>query len=126
MSAQVTVTLPNDLFDRALVWANQSHRPLSEFLAETIEVSLGPFGEAPISIDEWSNEDVLVALDFQLPPEDDRRLSHLLARKREDDLAASEDSELRRLMTIYQQRLLRKSVALREAVRRGLRESPSP
>jgi predicted DNA-binding protein len=126
MSAQVTVTLPNDLIERAQVWADQSGRPLADFLAETIEVSLTPFGAAPVPVGEWTNEDVLAALDFQLPPEDDGRLSDLLSRQREDGLSTTEAIELRRLMTMYQENLLRKSVALREAVRRDLRKSPAP
>ena len=126
MSAQVTVTLPNELLDRAQVWANQSGRPLSEFLADAIEISLAPFGEVPMPTDEWTDEEVLAALDFQLPPADDGRLSHLLARQCDEALSASESADLRRLMAMYQQSLLRKSVALREAVRRGLRQSPAP
>ena len=126
MNAQVTVALPSDLVERAQVWADQSGRPLADFLAETIEVSLIPFGAAPMSIGEWTNEDVLAALDFQLPPEDDGRLSGLLSRQHEEGLSTAEALELRRLMTMYQQSLLRKSVALREAVSRGLRESPAP
>lgn len=126
MSAQVTVTLPNDLLDRAQVWADQTGRPLAEFLAETIEVSLVPFGQVPIPVGEWTDDDVLAASDFQLPREDDRRLSQLLAHQCEEALSTAEALELRRLMTIYQQRLLRKSVALREAVRRGLRQAPAP
>ena len=86
MNAQVTVTLPNDLVDRAQVWADQSGRPLADFLAEAIEVSLIPFGAAPMPVAEWSNEDVLATLDFQLPPEDDERLSDLLSHQREEGL----------------------------------------
>jgi len=126
MSEQVTVTLPNDLFDRAQVWANQSGRPLAEFLAETIEVSLIPLGEAPSQINQWTNDKVLETLDFQLPHEDDQRLSNLLARQCDEAISANEALELRQLMTLYQRNLLHKSVALREAVRRGLRQAPKP
>jgi len=126
MSEQVTVTLPNELFNRAQVWAEQRGRSLADFLAETIEVSLIPLGEAPGQIDKWTNEKVLEALDFQLPSEDDKRLSELLALQCDETISANEAHELRQLMAVYQQSMLCKSVALREAVRRGLRQAPLP
>ena len=126
MSEQVIVTLPDELLQRAQVWANQTGRPLEDFLAESIEASLGPFGESPIPADHWSDEDVLATLDFELPREDDERLTQLLNQQRGDSLSEQDAVELRRLMTVYQERLLRKAVALREAVRRGLRSAPAP
>ena len=123
MSTQVTVTLPDDLWECAQLWANYSGRPVSEFLAEAIELSVLPLGEAPKPINEWTDEEVLATADTQLPAGVDERLTELLAAQREANLSHDQRDELHRLMLLYQERLLRKAIALCEAVRRGLRES---
>ena len=126
MSAEVTLTLPDGLFERAQLWANQTDRPVADFLMETIEASLLPLGQAPSPIAEWTNGEVLSAVDSHLSPDDDQRLSDMLARRREGSLSGPEATELHRLMFVYQEGLLRKAMGLREAVRRGLREAPEP
>ena len=85
-----------------------------------------PLGQAPPPVTEWANGEVLSATESQLPLEDDRRLSELLACQRDGCLSEPEVAELHRLMLLYQEGLLRKAMALREAVRRGLREPLEP
>ena len=124
MNANVTVSLPDELILKAEAWAKQSGRELSEFLAETIEASLVPFLANPESINDWSDADVLSVLEGQLPQTDDDRLSELLKQQNDNQLSILELAELRARMTNYQERLLMKSAALREAVKRGLRQPP--
>jgi hypothetical protein len=72
----------------------------------------------------WSDERVLANVDdpgFAMA--EDRRLSELLHRQQAGTLTTEERPELTALMEVYQTQLLRKSQALREAVRRGLRPS---
>jgi len=52
--------------------------------------------------------------------EDDRRLTELLQRQQAETLLVQEQAELASLMQVYQEGLVRKAEALREAVRRGL------
>jgi len=124
MSAEVTLTLNDTLFERARLWAQHSGRPVDEFLAEALELTLSPLGDAPHRPDMWSDDEVLSRCEANLGQSDDLRLSELLDRQRECQLSQAESAELKRLMTIYQEMLLRKAVALPEAVRRGLREPP--
>lgn len=124
MSAEVTLTITDTVFQRAQLWAQHSGRPVDEFLAETLELSLSPLGEAPKQAELWSDDEVLAGCDAKMVETDDLRLSELLAKQRESQLAESDAAELRRLMFIYQEGLLRKAVAIREAVRRGLRKPP--
>src|SRR5436305_1042580 len=128
MSTQVTVTLPEDVFARAQRLAVRAGRPVADVLAEAIELSLRPLGgpaaEPPPA--DWADEAVLAAADLELPPADDRRLSELLDRQQAGPLPPAEAAELTGLMQAYQEGLLRKAVALREAVRRGLRAPPAP
>lgn len=126
MSAVVTLTLPDTVLERAQIWAEHSGQPVTDFLTETIELSLVPLGQAPPPVTEWANGEVLAATESQLPLEDDQRLRELLACQRDGCLSEPKSDELHRLMLMYQEGLLRKAMALREAVRRGLREPLKP
>jgi hypothetical protein len=61
-----------------------------------------------------------------MTPVQDRRLSTLLHRQQTGELSDMERSEMLALMQVYLDGLLRKAQALREAVRRGLREPLEP
>jgi hypothetical protein len=129
MNAQITVTLPEEVFQRAERWAQRAGRPLADFLAETIALSLKPLGtptsqETPLT--DWSDDEVLAGADAVMPPAQDRRLSELLTRQQAGLLTPGEQTELTALMQIYQEGLLRKARALREGVRRGLRGPLQP
>lgn len=126
MSVVVTLTLPDTVLERARLWAERSGQPVADFLTETIEVSLLPLGQAPPPMTEWASGEVLSAAECQLSSDDDRRFSELLAGRREGCLSQPEVAELHQLMQLYQEGLLRKAMALREAVRRGLRQPPEP
>ncbi|MDZ7616615.1 MAG: hypothetical protein U1E05_06390 [Patescibacteria group bacterium] len=126
MSANITLNLPDTVLQRAQLWAEHSGQPVADFLTETIELSLAPMGHAPPPMTEWSDKDVLSATEMRLPSEDDDRLTELLDGQREGNLSESEAAELRRLMLLYQEGLLRKAMALREAVRRHLLEPLEP
>jgi hypothetical protein len=95
-------------------------------LADAIESSLLPLGNTPPAVEEWSNEEVLAAAESFMSSENDRRLSELLALQRESEINDEQRAELSRLMLLYQQGLVRKAVAAREAVQRGLREPVEP
>jgi hypothetical protein len=129
MSAQITVTLPDDVVKRAEILAQRSGRPVAELLAETIELSLRPLGtatDAERPITDWSDEEVLAAAGLQMSPRDDRRLSELLQAQQGGKLGTAETAELGGLMQVYQEGLLHKARALREAVQRGLRAGLEP
>jgi hypothetical protein len=129
MSAQVTITLSEDVLRRAELLAQRMGRPVADLLAESIELSLRPLG-APLNgdrpINAWSDEEVLAAADAMMAEADDRRLSELLDRQQADLLTGAERAELMGLMQVYQEGLLHKAQALREAVRRGLRGPLQP
>ena len=126
MNAPVTLNLPTELYLKAQAWAEQSGRPLAEFLTETIEASLLPFGPSPISLEDWNDQELLALIDIQLTASADQQLSELLARQQADQLTATELVRLSQLMVEYQHKLLLKSAALREAVKRGIASPPHP
>lgn len=128
MSTQITVDLSDETLKRAEWLATETGRPIGELLAETIELSLKPLTGSGngSSITNWSDDDVLAAADGQMSEADDRSLGELLDRQQAGLLNAPEQAELAALLECYQRGLLRKALALREAVRRGLREPLEP
>jgi len=121
---QVTITLPEDLYELARRWAVMTHRDVPETLTDILAsallpVKLVPSSERPVAV--LSDGDVVALTSAQMSEESGRRLSSLLDRQQEGKLTEVERRELAALMQIYDQLWVRQSEALAEAVRRGLR-----
>ncbi len=124
MNTQVTLTLPEELYEYARRWATITQRDLPEMLTDALSIVLTPVYTTPRlerPVSSLSDEDVLALSKAQMRPAEGRRLSELLEKQREGKLAGSERSELLALMQVYNQLWIRQSEALAEAVRRGLR-----
>jgi predicted transcriptional regulator len=129
MSTEITLTLPDDVLRKAQMLAQRSRRPVGEVLAEALELSFNPVATPAISetpMASWSDVRVLAAVDAHLSESDDARLGELLNRQQAGLLTPGERVETAELMEKYQDGLLRKARALREAVRRGLRDPLQP
>lgn len=125
MSAQITFTLSDPVYDRARRLSQVTGRSLQDILADTLDLSLPSLSSpaqiiAPASM--LSDQDVLKLADMQLTVSQDQRLSELLERQQAELLTDAARAELSGLMQVYQTKLLQKAQALHEAVRRGLRE----
>jgi hypothetical protein len=123
MSTQVTITLTDDVYQKADRFARLANRDLASVLADTIQssipnISAAATSLAPISL--LSDPDVLALTELQMVPVEDLRLSELLDRQQADMLTDGDRSELELLMQTYQEGLLRKATALSEAVKRKL------
>ena len=126
---QVTVTLRDDVYERAKRLAQLTGQDISMILSTTLEASLTSLESEPAArpVEEMSNAEVLMLAESGMHQAQDRRLSFLLNKQREDQtLTDSERAELQTLMQIYQVGTLRKAQALAEAVRRGLRQPLTP
>lgn len=125
MSTQITITLPDEIYQRAELFARLANRDVASVLADTIQLSI-PSVRANVldlePISDLSDEQVFALTELQMEPDQDARLSELLDRQQEGLLAEDERLELQALMQIYQEGLLRKATALSEAVKRGLME----
>jgi CopG-like RHH_1 or ribbon-helix-helix domain, RHH_5 len=129
MAARVVVTLPDDVYRRVEQLAQLTNRDVADLLADTITLSLTPLDLSSRSVQavtSLSDEDVLALTELQMLPAQDRRLSALLQKQQAQALSDPERAELLALMQVYQEGLLRKAQALREAVRRGLRTPLEP
>jgi predicted transcriptional regulator len=129
MSMNVTLSLSDEIYRRAEQLARLTGRDLPAVLADTLAVSLSLLGpaaapEGPLS--EASDGEVLALSELTMESVQEQRLSVLLDRQQTGELRADERVELIALMQVYQEGLLRKAQALREAVRRGLRGPLEP
>ena len=123
MSTQITITLPDEVYQRAERFARLANRDIASVLADTIQLSIpaiSPEAAALEPISTLSDEQVIALTQLQMEPEQDARLSDLLDRQQSGILTETERKELQTLMQIYQEGLLRKATALSEAVKRGL------
>lgn len=118
MSTEITLTLPEPVYRSAERLAEGAQRPVQNVLAELLSEALAAWEEKPIiALDDG---ELLQLCDLQMKPEQSQRLSELLERQRERQLADDERPELWALMRIYEHALVRKSEALAEAAKRGL------
>jgi hypothetical protein len=123
MSTQITITLPDDLYQRAEMFARLANRDVASVLADTIQLSMPPIRSEVLDLQpvtDISDEQVLALAELQMEPDQDIRLSQLLDRQQSGLMTDNERLELQALMQIYQEGLLRKATALSEAVKRGL------
>lgn len=129
MSTSVVLTLPDEVYQRAERLAQLTGRPIADTLADALELflpSVSPFSTSGKPVTELTDEDVLALTELQMTPQQDETLSALLHTQQAGELADTERTELCALLQLYQEGLLRKAQALREAVRRGLHEPLEP
>jgi hypothetical protein len=125
MSTQITITLPDEIYQRAERFARLANRDVASILVDTIQLSIPPVsGDVTDleSVSVLSDEQVLMLTELQMESEQDARLSELLDRQQSGTLTEDDSSELQTLMQVYQEGLLRKATALSEAVKRMLIE----
>ncbi|BAZ68100.1 hypothetical protein NIES4106_28590 [Fischerella sp. NIES-4106] len=123
MSTQITITLPDEVYQRAERFARLANRDIASVLADTIQLSIPPIRADILDLEPvstLSDQQVLALTELQMESEQDARLSELLDRQQAGLLIEDERLELQTLMQIYQEGLLRKATALSEAVKRGL------
>lgn len=125
MSTQVTITLPDEIYQRAQRFAHLANRDVVSVLTDSILRSIPAIREEALTlppISSLADDEVIALTQLQMEPEQDRQLSLLLDRQQNGSLLESERLDLQNLMQIYQEGLLRKATALSEAVKRGLIE----
>lgn len=97
METQVTVTLPEGVYQRAELLAQLTDRDVTDVLADTIKLSLSPLNlHSKVSkpIAALSDEEVLSLAELQMDESQDRRLSTLLNKQGAGKLTEAEQNEL--------------------------------
>jgi hypothetical protein len=129
MSVQVTLTLPDELYETATRWAALTRHDLTDTLTDALYVALSPRNILPAQdkpLSALSDAEVIALCGTDANAEPARRVNELLEKQREGALKSREQQELVALMQEYDRLWLRQSEALAEAVRRGLHASLEP
>ena len=128
MSTEVKITRPDDVFRRAEHLAELTHRDVEEVLTDALRLSLAHVAAEVVSsppVSSLSDDEVVALANSQMERARNRRLVALQRKLGAGTLRDEEHSELQGLVHVYQDGLLRKAQALREAVHRGLIERPA-
>lgn len=116
MVRPVTININEEIERSARAVAARTGRRLEDVLAEWLNRYL-----ADMPLDTLPDSRVLELSSAQMPDDQQRELSELLARSREGELDERARARLDELMQAYRQALKRKAEALQVAVKRGLR-----
>ena len=127
MSVEITLTLPEPTFANAQLFGQATRQPVSDVLADAL-AAIFPLAEdrpelfAAPDVAALSDSEVARLAGLKMDAAQNRRLGRLQTTGKAQGLSNAERYELSALLRIYQIGQLRKSEALAEAVRRGLRE----
>lgn len=114
MSRQVTIEISDEVASRASRVAEQTRRRVEDVLLQSLTTDM--------PVEDLPDSEVLALADLTLALEQQYTLSELLGLNSEDQLDGEQKARLDELIRLYEHGLLRKSQALRVAVKRGLRE----
>lgn len=122
----ITINLPESLVESAQRLGKATARELSNVLVDTLEIVLPTFNNLPeisnyAEISHLLDSEVIELANLKMDAVQNQRLGQLQAKGKNTGLTEAEGYELLVLMSIYQMGQLRKSMALAEAVKRGLR-----
>lgn len=101
---EVTLHLPDTLYERARQWAAVTHQDLDVALTDALDVMLSALpapAEMDAPIESLTDEAVLAEVRVRLPVERGQRLSELAARRREGSLPEDEQQEFVALAQLY-------------------------
>ena len=128
---QITIDLPDNLVESAQRLGTATARNLSDILADTLEIVLPVFNNlsgtsSQKEISHLLDTEVIELANLKMDAFQNQRLGDLQAKGKSTGLTEAEGYELFVLMSIYQIGQLKKSMALAEIVKRGLREPLLP
>ena len=128
---QITIDLPVSLVESAQCLGKATARELSEVLSDSLEIILPTFNSLSavgnhLEVSHLLDSEVIELADSKMDAVQNQRLGELQAKGKNTGLTEAEGYELLVLISIYQMGQLRKSIALAEAVKRGLREPLIP
>lgn len=123
MVMQITVSIPDNVYQRAKILADMIDDNIETILSMMLELSLPRFVpnlDLSISVDQLSDVDLLSATKLRLISEQSERHSQLLYDQQNSTLTAVEEHELKTLNHVYELGIVYQSQAYAEAVKRGL------
>lgn len=122
---EVTISLPEKVFANVKNFASKTHRRIDEVIVEKIEREFSvDTEELERPLANCSDEEALALANMKMSEAENRRMSELSDKQREETISPLERNELDALFRVYQVGNLRKSQGIYEAVKRGLIKTP--
>ncbi|MBZ0279374.1 MAG: hypothetical protein K8L97_01455 [Anaerolineae bacterium] len=124
MSIQLTVTLPDRVYERIKRLAELTGRDVQDTLAETLDGLLPPLSSEMDTrpIEKLTDSELIRVSEQMMDEMQSARMSALLYKQQAEPITEAERAELQMLMDVYETGQIRKAKALAEAVKRGLRQ----
>ena len=127
MAIEIKLTLPENIIENAKQFGAVTQQEVESVLTDALELLWPTFNDLPAKqdyppIDTLSDEVVNSLADAKMDKTQNERLGFLQEKGKTATLTIGERYELMALLQIYQLGQLRKSEALAEAVKRGLRK----
>lgn len=131
MTIELTIKLSEQIVECAKNLADSTQRDVDTVITDTLEMllptleNLSKNGFAS-SLSQLSDEEILSLANVKMDTRQNQRLGQLQSQGKISGLTQAEQYELATLIQIYQMGQLKKSEALAEAVKRGLKKPLSP
>lgn len=122
---EISVKLPDELYRGISNLAKTKKTSVSRIIKNAVKKSVAEETETlerPLS--DCSDEEVLALANMRMSEAENRRMSELLDRQREETITPLERNELDTLFRVFQFGNLRKAQGIYEAVQRGLIKTP--
>lgn len=122
---EISVKLPNNLYEDVSHLARAKKKSMAEIIKNAVRKAVieeSQTLERPLA--DCSDEEVLALANMKMSAAENRRMSELLDRQREEKITPLERNELDVLFRVYQVGNFRKAQGIAEAVRRGLIKTP--
>jgi hypothetical protein len=131
MTIELTINLPEQIVEYAKNLAYSTQRDVSTVISDTLEMLLPTVenlskNDITGGLSQLSDKDILSLANAKMDFTQNQRLGDLQSKGKITGLTQAEQYELATLIQIYQIGQLKKSEALAEAVKRGLKKPLSP
>lgn len=122
---EISVKLPDDLYQGVSHLAKTKKKSVATIIKNAVRKAVNEESETlerPLA--ECSDNEVLALANMKMSEAENRRMSELLDKQREEMITPLERNELDILFRVYQVGNLRKAQGISEAVQRGLIKTP--
>ena len=122
---EISVKLPNTLYQNVSALAQAKKKSVAKIIQNAVRKAVLEASEVEDRpLVDCSDEEVLALAKMKMSGAENKRLSALLEKQREERITSLERNELDALLRVYQVGNLRKAQGIAEAVQRGLMKTP--
>ena len=122
---EISVKLPESLYEGVSNLAKTKKKSVGEIIKNAVKKAIAEEAETlerPLA--GCSDDEVLAIANMKMSKTENKRMSELLDKQREETITPLERNELDAMFRVFQYGNLRKSQGLYEAVQRGLIKTP--